>query len=266
MLHTDHESLKHINSQHKLSRRHARWVEFMQSFDFSIRHKTGKTNVIAYALNRKYNLLGIVGSRIIGFEMLKEQYSTCPDFSEVYQKCQTIPQRLFSIKQGFLFSGNKLCIPQSPLRLVLVKEIHERSLGGHFGIQKTLNMLAKHFYWPRMLGIVGKHVLKHETCLKAKVTFHKGEYLRLPIPHRPWEHVSMDSMMALPKTRKGKDSIMVVVDRFSKMAHFVSCTKVNDAQGIARLYFSEIVRLHGIPKTIVSDRDSKFLSYFWKSL
>ncbi|XP_057520884.1 uncharacterized protein LOC130801134 [Amaranthus tricolor] len=209
----------------------------------------------------KYNLLGIVGSRIIGFEMLKEQYSTCPDFSEVYQKCQTIPQRLFSIKQGFLFSGNKLCIPQSPLRLVLVKEIHERSLGGHFGIQKTLNMLAKHFYWPRMLGIVGKHVLKHETCLKAKVTFHKGEYLRLPIPHRPWEHVSMDSMMALPKTRKGKDSIMVVVDRFSKMAHFVSCTKVNDAQGIARLYFSEIVRLHGIPKTIVSDRDSTKLLF-----
>ena len=147
-----------------------------------------------------------------------------------------------------------------------MKEVHEGSMGGHFGIQNTLDILAKHFYWPRMLGTMGKHVLRCKTCLKAKVTFHKGEYLPLPIPQRLWEHISMDFMMALPKTRRGKDSIMVVVDRFSKMAPFIACTKVDDAQGIARLYFSEIVRLHGIPKTIVSDRDSKFLSYFWKSL
>ena len=161
VLHTDHESLKHINNQHKLSGRHARWVEFMQTFDFVAKYKTRRANVIANALSRKYSLLGIVGSRIIGFEL--------------YQQCQTTPQGMFSIKQGFLFRGNNLCIPHSPLRLVLVKEIHEGSIGGHFGIQKTLDMLAKHFYWPRMLGTVGKHVLRCETCLKAKVTFHKGE-------------------------------------------------------------------------------------------
>jgi hypothetical protein len=97
---------------------------------------------------------------------------------------------------------------QIPLRNVLVREVHEGSLAGHFGIQKTLDMLVKHFYWPRMLGTVGKHILKCEVCLKAKVTFHKGEYLPLPTPDRPWEHTSMDFMMALPRTKRGKDSIM----------------------------------------------------------
>ena len=167
------------------------------------------------------------------------------------------------MQHGYLFKGNKLCIPQTPLRAVLVKKIHEGSLGGHFRIQKTLDMLAQHFYWPKMLGTVGKHVLRCETCLKAKVTFHKGEYLPLPVAHKPWEHVRMNFMMALPRTRRGKDSIMVVVDRFSKIAHFIACSKVDDAQHIAHLYFSEIFRLHGVPKTIVFDRENKFLSYFF---
>lgn len=105
-----------------------------------------------------------------------------------------------------------------------MREVHEGGLAGHFGILKTLDMLAKHFYWPRMLGTVEKYILKCEPCLKAKVTFHKGDYLPLPTPHTLWEHTSMDFMMALPRTKRGKDSIMVVVDRFSKMGHFIACT------------------------------------------
>lgn len=97
-----------------------------------------------------------------------------------------------------------------------MKGVHEGSMSGHFLIQNTLDMLAQHFYWPKMLGTVGKHILKCDTCLKAKITFHKGEYRPLPTTDRPWEHVSLDFIMALPRTQRGKDSIMVVVDRFSK--------------------------------------------------
>lgn len=183
LLYTDHESLKHINSQHKLSGILARWVEVMQTFYFSAKYKTGKTNVIADALSRKYNLLSVVNGKIFGFGMMKDQYQHYSDFVKLYQSCQSNPQGLFSVQQGLIFRANKLYIPKLPLRTLLVKEVHEGSLAGHFGIQKTLDMLAQHFYWPRMT--LGNHILKCETCLKAKVTFHKGEYLPLLVAQKP---------------------------------------------------------------------------------
>ncbi|XP_056853604.1 uncharacterized protein LOC130502881 [Raphanus sativus] len=224
VIHTDHESLKHLKGQQKLNKRHARWIEFIETFPYVIKYKKGKENIVADALSRRYN-------------------------------------------DGFLFFENRLCVPNSSLRDLFVKEAHAGGLGGHFGVAKTLNVMQDHFYWPHMRRDVEKACERCVPCkqAKSKVQNH-GLYTPLPIPLHPWHDISMDFVVGLPRTKTGKDSVFVVVDRFSKMAHFIPCHKTDDAVNVANMFFKEIVRLHGMPKTIVSDRDTKFLSFFWKTL
>ena len=138
---------------------------------------------------------------------------------------------------------------------------------GHFEFAKTLAVLQEHFFWLHMRRDVKRICGRCITYRQAKSRVQpNGLYTPLPIPSESLTDISMDFVLGLPRTKYGRYSIFVVVDRFSKMAHFIPCHKIDDASHVADLFFREVVKLHGMPKTIVSDRDAKFLSYFWKTL
>jgi hypothetical protein len=208
-----------------------------------------------------------MNTRLLGFEYVKESYDNDSDLAEIYNTCGHSAFGKFYLMDGYLFKENRLCVPASSLRELLVREAHGGGLMGHFGVAKTLDVLHEHFYWPKMKRDVQRICEQCIACRKAKSRVQPhGLYTPLPLPTEPWVDISMDFILGLPRSKKGKDSIFVVVDRFSKMAHLIACNKMDDASHIADLFFRETVRLHGIPKSIVSDRDVKFLSYFWKTL
>jgi hypothetical protein len=221
--------------------------------------------VIADALSRRYTLLSQLDCLIFGLETIKEQYVLDTDFKDVLLNCKEgRTWNKFVINDGYVFRANRLCIPVGFVRHLLMQEARGGGLMVHFGAKKTEDVLSTHFFWPKMRRDVERFVACYTTCQKAKSRLNPhGLYMPLPVPFILWADISMDFVLGFPRTKRGRDSIFVVVDRFSKMAHFIPCHKSNDAIHIADHFFKEIVRLHGMPSTIVSDRDAKFLSQFW---
>ena len=110
VIHTDHESLKHLKGQQKLNIRHAKWVEFIETFPYVIRYKQGKENVVADALSRMYALLSILDTKLLGFEYIKDLYEQDSDFGDVFNACEKVAFGKFYRHEGFLFWENKLCV------------------------------------------------------------------------------------------------------------------------------------------------------------
>ena len=148
--HSDHEALKYIQGQHKLNSRHAKWVEFLQLFHFTIKHKSGELNQGVNALSWRYLLLFQLDACVLGFEHLKALYDKDVDFGELYVDCSKHPKGDFLIQEGFLFKGTRLCVPSSSTRELLIIKVHGGSLAAHHGENKIVTMLREHYYWPAM--------------------------------------------------------------------------------------------------------------------
>jgi hypothetical protein len=256
--------LKHIRGLTKLNKCHAKWVEFIETFSYIIKHKKGKENVIADTLSRRYTILSQLDHKIFGLESIKELYATDVDIKDVYENCREgRTWNKYVLQDSLLYRANKLCVLASSVRLLFLQEAHGGGLLGHFGVKKTDDVLAPHFFWPKMRRDMERYVSRCTTCNKAKSRLNPhGLYMPLPVPSVPWKDISMDFVLGLPRTKRGRDSIFVVVDHFSKMTHFIPCHKSDNASHVADLFFTEIIRLHGVPNTIVLDRDAKFLSHF----
>jgi transposase InsO family protein len=144
---------------------------------------------------------------------------------------------------------------------------HDSKVAGHFGQDKTLELLTRHFYWPKMEEWVGDYVRSCDTCQRNKSPRHAkyGLLHPLELAYSPWQSISMDFITQLPKS-EGNTSVWVIVDRFSKMAHCIPLTEPATAENLAKVFVREIWRLHGLPSDIVSDRDSRFTSNVWQGV
>ena len=181
----------------------------------------------------------------------------------IYDTCKVSAKDKYFRHDGFLLKENKLCVPNYSLCELFVRKAYRGGLIGHFGITKTLEVLHKHFYWPNMKRDVQKICDRCITCRQAKSwVMPHGLYTHLVVPKGPWMDISMDLILGLPRSRKGRDFIFIVVGRFSKMPHFIACHKTDDATNIADRFFKEVIQLHGLTRSIVSDLDVKFFSYF----
>ena len=153
------------------------------------------------------------------------------------------------------------------MRKKIIAAIHGSQLGGHSGIQASYLRAKQLFHWPGMHRDIKDTILQCDTCKKCKDEHvaYPGLLQPLPVPQYSWSHVTMDFIEGLPISEK-KDTIMVVVDRLTKSAHFISLSHPFDTPTIARLFLDHICKLHGIPLSMLSDRDKVFTSQFWTEL
>ena len=182
------------------------------------------------------------------------------------QQVETIPH--FSCTQGLIYRKGRLIVGNMEgIYYNIIQLFHASSLGGHSGIAVTIKRIARLFWWKTLRKDIRNYVRMCTICqrYKADLSAPGGLLQPLPIPGIVWTDVSLDFIEGLPKSR-GKDTILVVVDRLSTYAHFMALAHPFTATMVAQLYFDHIFKLHGVPKTLVSDRDKVFLSQFWQEL
>ena len=286
---TDHNPLVHLQSQPSLSRRQARWMEYMARFEYDWLYRPGRLNV-ADPISRNpalapiYTLLaalmrsqvktnnnnsntnpkkrkpkGPVGLAL--YDRILDGYEIDPWFAD-----QTNINTLQKSVEGFYQQGTLILVPDTDtLRSDIISMHHAPPLAGHVGISKTLKAVQRTFWWPKMKDDVINFI---NSCQSNKSTnkLPGGLLHSLPIPDIPWESISTDLIISLPLTTTGFDAILVWVDRLTKMVHLCPALTSFGAEQWARAFVDNVVRLHGIPKSIVSDRDSRFTGHFWTAV
>jgi hypothetical protein len=171
--------------------------------------------------------------------------------------------------EAVLWFNEHIVIPKDhKLRKQIMDEAHLSKFSMHPGSTKMYQDLKQNFWWTHMKREIAKYVSECDICQRVKASHLKtaGILQPLPIPSWKWEDISMDFIVGLPNTSLRHDSIWVIVDRLTKTAHFLPVHTTYNVKKYAKIYLDQIVRLHGIPKTIISDRGAHFIARFWEQL
>jgi hypothetical protein len=280
--------------------RQRRWLELIKDYDLEVHYHPSKANVVADALSRKdhYNHLELEPvSEPLCEEMRRLNLEVVPQGSlcalttesNLYDRIvtaqrndediQTIKQKLAEgdpkytcfqkDHQDVVWFGKRLVVPIDPeIKKIILDEAHKSKFSIHPGSTKMYQDLKQNFWWSNMKVDIAKYVAECDTCHRMKASHLKsaGVLQPLSIPMWKWDDISMDFIVVLPLTARKKDSIWVIVDRLTKTAHFIAVHTTYSVQQYAELYMDHIVRLHGIPKTIISDRGTQFVARFWEQL
>ena len=216
---------------------------------------------------------GLANTKIT--ELFAEAYNWDPFPKQVLEMlrgrvryCKDITLAECTKDSGRLLYRGKFYVPaHGPLRLYLIQTHHEVPAAGHPGRSKTLELLSRNYYWPKMRQDVERFVRNCHTCRRSKTSRHApyGVLRPLAIPQQPWQDVSMDFVTSLPPSND-HDAIWVVVDRLTKQRHLVRCRTTVDARNLADMFQQHVFRLHGLPLTITSDRGPRFAAAFWHRL
>lgn len=271
MARTDHCSLKYLLEQRITTAPQQKWISKLLGFDFHVEYKPGRSNTGADALSRRdeevlASLCAISIPQLAWIAELKIELSSRQDMQPLIKKIQEGEAiGPWEFRDEVVWYKSKLFIPKdSTLAANIIAFVHNSC---HEGYQKTMFRISREFYWQGMRSHIKEFVATCLICQRNKVETLKpaGLLQPLPIPQHVWTDVSMDFIEGLPSSQ-GKNVILVVVDRFSKYAHFVALSHPYTAPIVAHLFFENIVKLHGLPESIVCDRDVTFTSTFWKEL
>jgi hypothetical protein len=267
---TDHYALKFMLDQRLSTIPQHQWISKLFGYDFTVEYRPGRLNTVADALSRRdTEELSIHSISTPSFQLysdINNTISSAPDLSALRNNIVAgLKDPSWTVQDGLILKSGKVYIPSNSDLLQQILQLSHT--GGHEGIQKTLHRLRAHFYVDHDRRLVTEFVSACTVCQQNKTqALHPAGLLQpLPVPSRVWADISMDFIEALPKVH-GKSVILTVVDRFSKFAHFIPLSHPYTASSVGKAFFSEVVRLHGLPESIVSDRDPVFTGKVWKEL
>lgn len=274
IIHSDQQSLKYLVNQREIGPEYQKWVGKLLGFDFEIKYKPGAQNRIADALSRSHSSTpecnAILSSHTPSWSELIQIIQQDEALQQITASVASGDTQItgYTVEHGLLKFKGRLVVPKSSsLPTTLMMEYHTSPVGGHSGIFKTYQRIAAEWYWQGMKKDVTQYVQGCSVCQQQKTSSLSpaGLLQPLPIPDKVWADLSMDFVEGLPKSL-GWDTILVVVDRLSKYSHFIGLKHPFTALSVAAIFIKEVVRLHGFPQTIVSDRDKVFMSIFWREL